>query len=956
MDIRTLGQLEVVGDDGELLLPGAPRLRAVVAALALNPRHSLSAEELAASLWHQPPDGARTTVRTYVMRLRRVLPPDRLRTEPGCYRLTLAAEESDAERVDALLDRARRLTSEDPHRAALLDEAAAMWRGEPLSDLGECPVREVEAPRLWELRLAVLHERFETHLALGRHRSVVAELTALVREHPLREQFTRQLMLALHRSGRTADALEVFRRTRDTLVAELGVEPQPELRELEAAILREDPQLLAVPTTRPALAAPAPARYSVAPVRKMDHPAAMPPPVGTFVGRREELARARAVLLRQAPAPTRLMIDGPGGVGKSALLVRLAHEVADHFPGGVLYVDLHGADPARAPAGTDEALSVLLRALEVTQDHPTGDLDEALARYHRQLRTRRVLMLLDNAVTGQQITPLLPVSPESAVLVTSRAPLLGIEGAQHLHVAPMPTADAVELVQLVTGHAESGGATDEWEALAALCGGLPLALQIISMRMAARPRWRLADWLRLLRDEHRRLDELAVAELDVRASLLVGIDQLSSGHEPVDRQAAELFSLLGVAAVGSFCAASMAALAGSTPALCGQALERLADSQIVSAPRPDLYQPHDLVRAVAAEQGALLPAARLHSGLAGLARWYLGALYRVNEPLAGLSILAGRYLRGGTRFPHSLSFATPGEALDWAEEALPDVVSLAGQLADPRYDDVPLDGTGAPLSDFALEALRALENCLKLRVRWRTQEALCALVLRVGERRGEPFARAVALGQLGKVRGQQGQGEESISMLREAWALFRQLGRKQDAMLTTMNLIAALGAAERYEEGVAHGTQALESLGSADFGSAAAALSNNIGLCHVRLGNQTEASRLLLFSYRQGTTPGLRMDAASSLAECHRDFGDPVQAAHWARIGIGHAREHPSPADRVAELHEVLGTALELLGDPQGAHAEWERARTILTSAHRHDAVIGRGSGDGAHGVPVSSS
>lgn len=945
MDIRVLGQLEVVGDDGELLLPGALRLRTVVAALALRPRQSLQAEQLAASLWHEPPDGARSALRTYVMRLRRVLPVGRLRTEPGGYLLTLAAEENDVERVSARLDHARRLTSEDPYRTVLLDEAAGMWRGAPLSDLGESPLRANEAPRLGELRLAVLHERFEAHLSFGQHRSIVAELTALVQEHPLREQFTRQLMLALYRSGRTADALEAFRRTQATLVAELGVEPQPDLRELREAILREEPQLLAVPTTHAVLNTPTPERDAVAPVRTVGHPAGVPPSVATFVGRQAELARARSALLRRTAAPTRLMIDGPGGVGKSTLLVRLAHECADQFPGGVLYIDMHGADPARPPTGTEEALSVLLRALDETQGYLTSAPDEALAHYHRLLRTRQVLVLLDNAVTGQQVTPLLPTEPGSAVLVTSRAPLLGIEGAQHLHVAPMPTDDAVELVQLVTGHSESGDAREEWDELSALCGGLPLALHIISMRMAARPQWRLSDWLRLLRDEHRRLDELAVAELDVRASLLVGIDQLASGHEPAERRAAELFSLLGIAAVSSFSAASIAALAGSTPALCGPALDRLADSQMLSAPRPDLYQPHDLVRAAAAEQAAQLPPARLNSALAGLARWYLGALYRVNEPLEDMTSVAERRVRGGLRLSHSPSFATPAEALDWAEEVLPDVFSLAGQLADERYDDVPLDGTGAPLSDFAFEALLALETCLKLRVRWRMQEALCALVLRVSERRGDPLARAVALSQLGKVRGQQGDGDESISMLREASALFRQLGRELDALQAAINLVPALGTAERYEEGVAHGMQVLESLRAAEpdslvtglYDNVVVRLCNNVGLAQVKLGRQTEANRMLMFSYDQARTPSLRMEAASTLAECHRDFGDHVRTAHWARIGIGHALEQPSPADAVAELHMLLGAALEWLGDPQGAHAELERARTILASARRRD-------------------
>ncbi|MBB1242341.1 AfsR/SARP family transcriptional regulator, partial [Streptomyces durbertensis] len=247
MEFRILGPLAVVDDHGDELPVTAPMLRTLLAALVLRPGRVAQVGELAELLWgRQRPANVRTTTRNYVMRLRRLLPEGRIRTQAGGYLLVADRDETDLGRFRALLLRSRELAATEPAEAAgLLTEGLALWRGTPLADLGDTPLRAVEQPRLEELHLTAAEEHFALALTLGRHEEIVDELGAAARRHRLRERLTRQLMLALYRCGRTADALAAYRTTRQELVNELGLEPGEETRTLEQAILRGDPALTA---------------------------------------------------------------------------------------------------------------------------------------------------------------------------------------------------------------------------------------------------------------------------------------------------------------------------------------------------------------------------------------------------------------------------------------------------------------------------------------------------------------------------------------------------------------------------------------------------------------------------------------------------------------------------------------------------------------------------------------
>ncbi|MDJ1133019.1 AfsR/SARP family transcriptional regulator [Streptomyces iconiensis] len=711
MEFRVLGPLEARGARGEQLPVSAPMLRALLAALVLRAGRVVPVEELTRQLWGEDhPLSVPRTLRNYVMRLRKAVGEERILTTAGGYQLEADWHETDLGRFHDLLRRSRRNTVPPEEAAELLDQALALWRGTPLGGVGDCPLRTAELPRLEEMRLAAVEERFALRLGLGHHEALTEELVAAVRQHPLRERLVSHLMLALYRNRRTAEALAVYREARRTLVRELGIEPGRELRALERAILRGDRELetptlpvsrVPVPAQRaPAPPAPSSADEGGAPTAPSpsDAGGAEPPPrfpagQPTFVARSVESARLRELLTGAVAAPAVCLLDGPGGAGKSALAVRVAHEVADQFPDGLLHVDLRGADPHSPPLDHTQAVRALLPALGVARESVPGDQEAALALYHSALAGRRVLLLLDNAHDAAQVASLVPVHAGAACLVTSRSLLTGPSGAHHLHIDVLDGADAVELVRTVSGRRP--GAGDEpgaWEELAALCGRLPLALDIIALRMASRPRWSLQDWIDTLRDERGRLDQLVVADRDVRASLLTGVGRLRDSADPVDREAAALFPFLGAAHVRCHSVSAVAALAGSEPDAVRAALERLADARVLASPRPGLYTLHDLVRAVASGEADRLPEPVTRAALARLAHWYAGALHRLNLPLRLTVRHTRRHREGAELFPYGPEFTTPHEALTWADDAVTDVLALARQLAAPAYDTVGAHG------------------------------------------------------------------------------------------------------------------------------------------------------------------------------------------------------------------------------------------------------------------------
>jgi DNA-binding SARP family transcriptional activator len=602
MDFRILGPLEIWHGDRQIAL-GAAKKRALMTILVLRANQSLPIDYLVEQLWpHKAPDSALTLVRIYVSQLRKALEQGAgtregsrlLLTRASGYTLRVDPGQVDVTRFERLLADGQRLIAEGHASPAAqrLREALALWRGRALADIADTPLGQMEAIRLEELHAVAVEERIEADLACGRHAELVGELSALVKTYPLRERLHAQLMLALYRSGRQAEALRVFKEAHRLLSDELGLEPAEELQQLQRAILRADPELRWRPQAATATTAGA---------RVLPTPRQLPPDIDDFTGRGGEVACLRELLEREhgdATAVVVWVISGKPGVGKTVLAVHVAHQVRHHFPHGQLFASLRGTQaPTQDPA---DVLAEFLRALGVDGAAIPEHLAERARLYRTLLADPRVLVVLDDAAEEAQVRHLLPGSPGSAVLVTSRGRLAGLEGAHHLDLEILAPRHALELLEKVAGPDRVAAEPDAAGAIARLCGRLPLALRVAGAKLAAKPHWRLTTFERRLADEHRRLDELRAGDLEVRAS--VGLSYQNLGER--QRRGFRLLALLPQPAFASWLAA---AVLGSPIAGAEELLEELVDGHLLEAtwaeeaglPR---YRFHDLLRLFATER------------------------------------------------------------------------------------------------------------------------------------------------------------------------------------------------------------------------------------------------------------------------------------------------------------------------------------------------------------------
>lgn len=627
--LRVLGPLEADVAGRQVSL-GGRRPRDVLAALALAAGQPVTVDQLVAAVWGEDlPASAREMVSVHVSGLRKAFARagcdgEVIETTSGGYRLRTDTVRTDVAAAEDLVARARDLTGSGRKQeaASLLREARALWRG-PVLDAPETAALRTGAIRLEELRLTVAEDLADLDVASGHHDRVAGELRALVAEHPLRERMRALLMRALWQAGRQADALAVYAEGRRLLADELGLEPGRELRRLYEAILSdgtEDAGPVA-PATR----------------TQVVRPAELPPPPSAFTGRAAELA-ALTGLLDAGPHLPVAVVSGVGGVGKTSLVLHWAHEVADRFADGQLFVDLRGHDPDTEPLSPGPVLGRLLRALGVSGERVPSAVEERAALYRSTLQGRRVLVLLDNAASTAQVRPLLPGSASCCVVVTARRRLDGLvaAGAVAVPVEVLTGDDVTDLLGRVTGTDAVTAQRPAALRVGALCDGLPLAMRIAASRLAARPAWSFADLADRLADERGRLDQLSHDDLQVRSSVELSYRGLAP-------PAALAFRRLGLLdAPGGIAPVTLAALLDGPVHEAEALLEELVEEQLLQPLGRDLvgwprYRFHDLVRLFAGERAdAEEPAADRTAAQA-----------RVFGCLLGLSDSARRNVYGG---------------------------------------------------------------------------------------------------------------------------------------------------------------------------------------------------------------------------------------------------------------------------------------------------------------------
>ncbi|MFD8493210.1 BTAD domain-containing putative transcriptional regulator [Amycolatopsis sp. NPDC059657] len=591
ISFRILGPLEVaVG--GQAIPLGGPKPRMLLAALLLQPGVVVSTDLLVDVLWPEAaPRSAAANIRTYVHSLRRRLAEcdadlaERIQSRASGYILTASPDELDHVRFDNLATAAQQaLERKEPENAlAHLDRADALWRGDVLEGLAHDHTWDPVVARLDALRLAVQERRLKVRIQLGRCAEAIVELRGLVAEHPLREELWQQLIIALHAIGRKAEALEAYHQAERVLRQELNAPPGPRLREMRA-------KLMAAVTAKPVAARP----VQRAPVCQL------PLDLPDFTGRDDVVDKMVGLLRarRESGTPSVTVLSGAPGVGKSTIAVRVAHTVRDEFPDGQLHINLAGTSSTpRAPMGV---LEELLHALGVTDAGMPREERERSALLRSRLASARMCVILDDAGSAAQVRPLLPGAGACSVLVTSRVRMPDLAVATAVDVDLLPEEEAGKLLAGIIGEHRVAVEPDSAADILRHCGYLPLAIRVVGAKLTHRSGWTLRMLASRLRDERRRLDELRVGDLAVRASVTLSYDLL-----PPD--AARAFRGLGALGPVTFPGWVVAALLGREEA--DEILDTLVDAHLVALVGSDgtgqpRYRMHDLLRCYAVDMAS----------------------------------------------------------------------------------------------------------------------------------------------------------------------------------------------------------------------------------------------------------------------------------------------------------------------------------------------------------------
>ncbi|MFE5557346.1 BTAD domain-containing putative transcriptional regulator [Streptomyces sp. NPDC056544] len=912
---NVLGSLEGWFGEVRLRLGGAIQER-VLCVLLLEAGRVVPVARLVEATWEKdPPVTAAHQVRKAVADLRRRIPTgtEVIATDGPGYRVVVADDQVDLLEFDALTRAAGQALREGgrSEAAEALRAALALWRGSVLSGTGG-PVIEAAATALEERRLAAAEQFFDLCLALGESGELISGLRALITQHPLRETLRGQLMLALYRSGRQAEALKEYGEVRELLVDELGIDPGPRLAKLYEAILRDSPELATPERPAPVAAAPVrPVPEPAAPAEPLPEPA--PPVTGVsegaapgvpartdadregepgtrtgpadapctlpydlpdFTGRAKELAELFDYVQDEGRGGERyariVAIDGMGGMGKTTLAVRAAHRLAGGYPDGQLHIDLHGFTPGREPVTPTAALDGLLRTLGTPGDRIPEDLEGRTALWRSKLDGRRMLLLFDNAVDAAQIRPLLPASPGCLALITSRGRLLDLDGVEWVSIGMMEPEDSTSLMAETLGTTRVAAEPAASAELAELCGHLPLALRIATARLRNRPRWTVRYLVERLRDEKRRMDELSSGERSVAATLRLS-------YLAMDEEYRTAFRILSLYPCAGTDVHSAAALLGTTVRDAEDALEFLLDVHLVQQPDIGLYTFHDLVRSFA-------------QSLRGPAT--------ADDDAAAVERLLGYYL-------------TTSDA--------------ACEVLFPSRERRP---TGIPPYRGERPALRDTEQALS----WfdREQAGLLAAVS-LAERCGHDRYAACLSRNVGFHLHTHGQLDEFWSVGHLAVAAARRLDDPALLGISLANLGAACWKLGRFEEGLEVAREARATAVRAGDRHTEANSESTIGLLMSMLGRYEEALPLVERSVSMAQelgNPRAESESLTILSTLYERWGRFPEAAEVARRAIEIDRDLGYRSNEIVALTD-LAFAQVGLGEFADADASLKRARDL---------------------------
>ncbi|MEZ0075145.1 BTAD domain-containing putative transcriptional regulator [Planotetraspora sp. GP83] len=932
MEFRVLGALEVTAGGRRLDLGGI-RQQTVLAVLLLNANRPVAIGRLMEAVYgDDPPTTSRAQVQICISVLRRLFAAhnngdgDVIVTRSQGYALRADDEQIDAHRFQSLVQQARQSRDNRGYDEAVKHyrDALALWRGPVLEGIGSRLVQSA-AGRLAEERITANEDCIQLELDLGRHHELVGELTKLVEEHPLRERLLGQLMTALYRSGRQAESLQVYRDARRRMIDELGIEPNERLQQLESAILTCDERL--DPPQQPVQAGHA-GNPSTGGVELPAVPGMLPAGIADFIGRQNQVDHIRQRLTVASDGAARfavpiIAIVGKAGIGKTTIAVHAAHSVAEHFPDGQLYADLHGG--VSRPLSPMQVLERFLRALGVPGTTLPDGVEERAETYRMLLADRRMLIVLDDAASESQVLPLLPGNPASAVIVTSRSRLAGLAGATHVDVGLFDSAHSLDLLAHIAGTERVRAEADSAAALADLCGHLPLALRIAGARLAARPHWSVEQLVDRLRDETRRLDELMHGEMGIRASLSLTYDGISE-------EARRLFRRLAILDSHVFSAWTSAALLNRPLADAQDLLDDLADAQLVEVTGTGRhvhaqYRFHDLIRVFARERlAAEEPAAERTAALARV----LGALLSLTDAARireyGPDATIHQKATSPWSLPQELIERLVTKPIAWFERERHILIAGIRQAAQAGFVQV--------CWGLAVNAAMYFESRVYLDDWRETNEIALEATRRAGDRRGQ----AEMLYRIGSLSLSEQRFDDARREFEAAVELFQEVGDDLRIALAIRSIALLERMNGRFESAVSHYERSLEIFrATGDHASAAHTLHN---LAQVRLDcDDIDGAKMLLAEALMRSKAG--GDRRVTAQVLHRMGQAHLQSREFA-LSAGAFEEALTV---VQEIGDTTGEAFALHGLGiarlrQGKHAEsagsLRRALNVAyTSRHR---------------------
>lgn len=878
-----LGPLQLASGD-----VGAAKQRTVLAMLLARRNTPVPVDDLIDELWsHDAPESAIANVRTYVSALRVHLGADRdrLATLTGAYSLRADDDEVDVAVFERLV------------AAADYSAAVQLWRGSALQDVPRGPRLQAYADALTESWVNAREGLLVEQAQAGDPAGAIAGLRGLVAEHPGRESAWQHLIRLLADSGDRAAALDAFQRARRRLADTLGLDPGPELRALHAEILNGER------ANRP---------------QAREVPAQLPRDVPGFTGRTAELAQLDAI--ESSGAPITVLV-GTAGVGKSALAVHWAHQARSRFPDGQVYVNLRGFGPGISAMTPADAIHGFLDAFGVEPGRIPVSLDAQAALYRSLLADRKVLVLLDNARDAEQVRPLVPGSPGSLVLVTSRHQLTGLvatEGARPITLDLLPADDARELLARRLGTEFDDRLEAEplaVEEILTRCARLPLALAIVSARAATEPGLPLASIAEQLRDARHGLDVLDSGDLaaDIRAVFSWSYHQLGP-------EAARTFRLLGLHTGPYATVPAISSLTG----LESPPIAELTRAHLLTEIAPGRYGFHDLLRAYSAELCERSDSA--DDRLAVKQRMldhYLHSAYRADA------------LLGSTRPPIELAAAGPGvvreplddleSALAWFTEMHATLLGLVEQAGGEGFDNHAWR-LGWTLTTYLVR--RGHRHDLAS-----SQRAALAATQRLGDRHGEAHSHR----QLARAYTRLGRYEEADGHYRRAFELSGELGAAADQAQACLGLAGLFERQNLQAEALRESELAYELFRTAGDLTGQANSLNSAGWHCALLGDHHQAlercGRALDLLREVGDRHGQAL-TWDSLGYAHHHLGDHKQAIECYQESIGLLRVI-GDRDSAASVLDHFGDAHAAAGDLAAARVVWEEALELLDELER---------------------